>query len=224
MRILVIEDDHQLTEVLTDALSRDGYIVDVAIDGELGWQLLKTETFDLVVLDLTLPKLDGLSLCQRLREHTLTVPVLMLTARDTLDDKIIGLDVGADDYMVKPFEMPELRARIRALLRRASLATAPDLSWGDLHLNPSTHEAHYDGQLLPLTPKEFALLDLLIANGRRVLSRGNIIEHLWSWEDAPTEETVKSHIKGLRHKLAEAGAPDDFIETVHGVGYRMHKL
>ncbi|RZM79517.1 response regulator transcription factor [Leptolyngbya iicbica] len=225
MRILVIEDDRQLTEVLADALSSDGYMVEVAADGELGWNLITAEPFDLIVLDLTLPKLDGISLCQQLREQALTLPVLMLTARDTLDDKIMGLDAGADDYMVKPFEMSELRARVRALLRRGQLIATPDLSWGnELHLNPSTHEAYYAGQLLPLTPKEFGLLDLLITHGRRVLSRGNIIEHLWSLEDTPTEETVKSHIKGLRHKLRAAGAPDDLIETVHGVGYRLKKV
>lgn len=225
MRILVIEDDLQLTEVLADALEGDGYVVEVAADGETGWNLITAEAFDLVVLDLTLPKLDGISLCQRLRDHTLTLPVLMLTARDTLNDKIIGLDAGADDYMVKPFEMQELRARIRALLRRGNLTAPPDLSWGNnLHLNPSTHEAYFGEQLLPLTPKEFALLDLLITHGRRVLSRGNIIEHLWSLEDTPTEETVKSHIKGLRHKLRQAGAPDDLIETVHGVGYRLKNV
>ena len=224
MNILVIEDDLQLAEMLTEALIGDGYVVDVAEDGAMGWELAKTEAFDLVILDLTLPKLDGLSLCQRLRDHHMALPVLMLTARDTLADKIIGLDTGADDYMVKPFEMPELRARVRALLRRGNLGTTPDLSWGGLHLNRSTYEATFNDHPLTLTPKEFALLELLITNGRRVLSRGGIIDHIWSIGDTPTEETVKSHIKGLRHKLKAAGAPEDFVETVHGVGYRMGQV
>jgi DNA-binding response OmpR family regulator len=224
IRILVIEDDHQLAELLADTLSHDGYGVEIAEDGEEGWSLVNANPFDLIILDLTIPKLDGLSLCQRLRSDHITVPVLMLTARDTLADKIIGLDAGGDDYMVKPFEMPELQARVRALLRRNSLAIAPDLSWGKLHLNPSTHEATYAGYPLALTPKEFELLDLLIANGRRVLSRGAIIDRIWSIDETPTEETVKSHIKGLRHKLKAAGAPANLIETVHSVGYRMRQI
>lgn len=224
MRILVVEDDIQLAEMLTDVLSHHQYIVDIAQDGEEAWQLIKTEAYDLIVLDITLPKLDGIRFCERLRTHHIALPVLMLTARDTLADKIIGLDAGADDYMVKPFEMSELRARIRALLRRSSMATSPDVSWGNLHLNPSTYEVYYEDHLIHLTPKEFALLELLISNGRRVLSRAGIIEHLWSLEDLPTEETVKSHIKSLRYKLRQAGAPSDFIETVHGVGYRLKSI
>jgi DNA-binding response OmpR family regulator len=221
MRILVVEDDLQLAAMLAEALEADKFVVDMAKDGEVGWDLASTEGYDLMILDITLPKLDGIQLCQRLRSHQITLPILMLTARDTLADKIIGLDAGADDYVVKPFEMPELRARLRALLRRNSLSAAPDLTWGVLHLNPSTHEVKYDGQEIDLTPKEFDLLELLMTNGRRVLSRAGIIEHLWSLEDLPTEETVKSHLKGLRHKLRVAGAPEDLIETVHGVGYRM---
>jgi DNA-binding response OmpR family regulator len=224
MRLLVVEDDVQLAEMLTEVLGEHEYVVDVARDGEEAWSLVSTETYDLVILDVTLPKLDGISFCQRLRDYHMTLPVLMLTARDTLADKITGLDAGADDYMVKPFEMPELRARVRALLRRSSMAASPDFSWGELHLNASTYEVTYREQPLHLTPKEFALLELLISSGRRVLSRAGIIERIWSLEDLPTEETVKSHIKGLRHKLREAGAPDDFIETVHGLGYRLKQV
>ncbi len=233
MRILVVEDDVQLAEMLMEALTDRQYVVDVAQDGEEAWDCIKVLEYDLVVLDITLPKLDGVSFCQRLRSpmvggsssHNSTIPILMLTARDTLGDKITGLDAGADDYMVKPFEMPELMARVRALLRRNSAATScSDFGWGSLRLNPSTYEVTYANQPLHLTPKEFALLELMVSSGRRVLSRAGIIERIWSLDDPPSEETVKSHIKSLRYKLKGAGAPDDFIETVHGLGYRLKQL
>ncbi|MGA7933883.1 MAG: response regulator transcription factor [Kovacikia sp.] len=226
MRILVVEDDVQIADMLTEALTNRQYVVDVAQDGEEAWNYAQTLEYDLVLLDLTLPKLNGIRLCQKLRDRNFSLPVLMLTARDTIDDKIIGLDAGADDYMVKPFDLRELMARIRALLRRGSSASTPTLTWGwgTLHLDPNTYEVFYDEQLLHLTPKEYALLELLVSSGRRVLSRPGIIERIWSLEDPPTEETVKSHVKTLRQKLREAGAPEDFIETVHGLGYRLRQL
>jgi DNA-binding response OmpR family regulator len=226
MRILVVEDDLRLAAMLQEALSDRQYRVDIAQDGEIAWDWVRTLEYDLIVLDITLPRLDGISFCKRLRSHNSTLPVLMLTARDTLSDKVTGLDAGADDYLVKPFEMPELMARVRTLLRRGSaLASASSgLSWGSLYLNSDTYEAIYANQPILLTPKEYALLKLLVANGRRVLSRSGIIERLWSLEDAPSEETVRSHIRGLRQKLKDAGAPDDFIETVHGVGYRLRQI
>lgn len=221
MRILVVEDDVQLADILTEALKDRQYVVDVAKDGEVAWNWVETLPYDLVVLDITLPRLDGINFCKRLRQHNLTLPVLMLTARDAVADKITGLDAGADDYVIKPFDLQELMARIRALLRRGSLSVGTGLAWGNLHLDPSTYEVTYNQQPLQLTPKEFALLELLISTGRRVLSRTGIIEHIWSLENPPTEETVKSHIKSLRQKLRAAGSPEDFIETVHGLGYRL---
>lgn len=221
MRILVVEDDMQLADVLSEVLTARQYVVDVAKDGEAAWNWVSLLAYDLVVLDLTLPKLDGIKFCTRLRQQNAALPVLMLTARDTVADKIIGLDAGADDYVVKPFDLQELMARIRALLRRGGAASAPGLVWGSLHLNSSTYEVLYGEQLLHLTPKEFALLELLVSNGRRVLSQSGIIERIWSLEDPPTEETVKSHIKSIRQKLRAAGAPEDFVETVHGLGYRL---
>jgi DNA-binding response OmpR family regulator len=204
-------------------------VVDVAKDGEAAWNWVESMKYELVVLDVTLPKLDGLRFCQRLRGCELTslayrncaTPVLMLTARDTVADKITGLDAGADDYVAKPFDLEELMARIRALLRRGSSATTASLSWGKLRLNLSTHEATYDDKPLSLTPKEYALLELLVSSGRRVLSRAGIIEQVWSLDNSPAEETVTSHMRGLRHKLRSLGAPEDFIETVHGLGYRL---
>lgn len=221
MRILVVEDDTQIADMLTEALITRQYVVDVALDGEAAWSHVEALDYDLVVLDITLPKLDGINFCRQLRDHGVAIPVLMLTARDTVTDKITGLDAGADDYVVKPFDLQELMARIRALLRRGGTQASSKLRWGNLCMNPSTYEVTYDKESLHLTPKEFALLELLIANGRRVMSRPGIIERIWSLDDSPTEEAVKTHIRTLRHKLKIAGAPDDFIETVHGLGYRL---
>ncbi|AFY77088.1 MAG: response regulator transcription factor [Hydrococcus sp. C42_A2020_068] len=224
MRILVVEDDVRLAEMLTEALTDFQYVVDLAQDGETAWDWVRGQEYDLILLDLTLPKLDGVSFCQRLRQQRVALPILMLTARDTIADKITGLDAGADDYMVKPFDLQELMARIRALLRRGKLTTTSGLSWGSLYLNSGTFEVTYENIPLSLTPKEFAILELLIANGRRVMSRAGIIEQVWSLGELPTEEAVKSHIKSLRNKLKTAGAPEDLIETVHGLGYRLKQF
>lgn len=229
MRILVVEDDVRIADLLVEAFTNRQYEVDVAQDGEAAWNLIHLLEYDLIVLDLTLPKIDGIKLCQQLRARGATarnaaVPVMMLTARDTIADKIIGLDAGADDYMVKPFDIDEMMARIRALLRRGNPTANPTLVWGDLRLNPSTYEATYQETALSLTPKEFALLELLISSGRRVMSRPIIIEKLWPVPETPTEEAVKTHIRTLRQKLRAANAPDDLIETVHGMGYRMKQL
>jgi DNA-binding response OmpR family regulator len=222
MRILIVEDDVQIADMLTEALTSRHYVVDTALDGEAAWNCIKTLDYNLIVLDITLPKLDGIRLCRQLRDRGLTLPILMLTARDTVTDKITGLDAGADDYVVKPFDLQELMARVRALLRRGGSTSISKLVWGDLSLNPSTYEVSYRETPLHLTPKEFALLELLISNGRRVMSRPGIIERLWTLDDPPTEDAVKSHIRMLRQKLKAAGAPDDLIETVHGLGYRLN--
>ncbi|MBD2075584.1 response regulator transcription factor [Phormidium sp. FACHB-592] len=226
MRVLVVEDDVRIANLLVEAFTNRQYEVDTADNGESAWNLVNTLNYDLIVLDLTLPKIDGIKLCQQIRTRGATapnaaIPVMMLTARDTIADKIVGLDAGADDYMVKPFDIEELMARIRALLRRGSPTANPTLTWDGLQLNPSTYEATYQGIPLLLTPKEFALLELLIASGRRVMSRPIIIERLWLPEETPTEEAVKTHIRTLRQKLKAAKAPDNLIETVYGMGYRL---
>lgn len=223
MRILVVEDDVQIADLLTEALMNRQYVVDVARDGEAAWNNIQTLEYDLVILDVTLPKMDGIQFCRQLRNRHIATPVLMLTARDTSADKIIGLDAGADDYVVKPFDLEELMARVRALLRRGG-SIQTKLQWGNLSLNASTYEVTYGDQPLTLTPKEFALLELLVTSGRRVLSRPGIIERMWSLDDPPTEEAVKTHIRTLRQKFRGVGAPDNLIETVHGLGYRMKQL
>ncbi|WP_413199864.1 response regulator transcription factor [Nostoc piscinale] len=229
MRILVVEDDIQLAEVLAEALNRRQYVVDIAKDGEAAWNSTQSMKYDLIVLDITLPKLDGIKFCHQLRtvginnaaHRNATIPVLMLTARDTVADKIAGLDAGADDYVAKPFDLEELMARIRALLRRGSSSSTVSLLWEKLYLNPSTYEATYDGYPLSLTLKEYAILELLVAHGRRVLSRSSIIEQVWSVDESPVEETIRSHIRCIRQKLKALGAAENFIETVHGLGYRL---
>lgn len=221
MKILLVEDDDRIAEPLAEALSDQHYAVDMAADGELGWDYLTTYDYSLVVLDVMLPRLDGLGLCQRLRRRGLTVPVLMLTARDTSTDKVLGLDAGADDYVVKPFDLAELLARVRALLRRGGHQTTPLLTWRGVALDPHSCQANYGDRPLPLTPKEYQLLHLLMYQPQRTLSRRDILNQLWASEDMPGEETIKVHIRGLRAKLAQAGVPDNFIETVYGLGYRL---
>ncbi|MEB3294750.1 MAG: response regulator transcription factor [Synechococcales bacterium] len=223
MRILLVEDDIRLAETLTEALTDQRYAVDMVTDGESGWHQVKVLDYDLMILDVTLPELDGISLCRRLRSYGYSLPILMLTACDTINDEINGLDVGADDYVVKPVDLQKLFARIRALLRRGSVTAPPILEWGGLGLNPSTCEVNYGKTPIHLTPKEYALLELLLRNGRRVLSRSVMIEHVWSLDSPPEEHTVKVHIRGLRQKLKAAGAPEDLIETVHSMGYRLNQ-
>ncbi|MEG4864074.1 MULTISPECIES: response regulator transcription factor [unclassified Microcoleus] len=223
MRILLVEDDDRISQALAEALTDQHYAVDIAADGEEGWNFAEACTYDLILLDVMLPKLDGISLCQRLRRQGLKTPVLMLTARDTSNDKVMGLDAGADDYVVKPFDLPELAARIRALLRRGSTTVSPILEWENLQLNPNTCDVTYRDNLLHLTPKEYSLLELFLRTGGRVLTRSAILDHVWAFEDSPGEETVKVHLRGLRQKLKAAGAPANFIETIYGMGYRLNQ-
>ncbi len=224
MRILVVEDDSQLAESLTEALMVQRYIVDSVKDGEAAWDKTQAFVYDLILMDVTLPKLDGIRLCERLRDRGYSSPVLMLTARDTSLDKVIGLDAGADAYMMKPFNLQELLAQIRALLRRGQSGASPILSWGDLSLDPATYEVMYGRSPIRLTPKEFALMEALLRYGKRVLSRAAMMERVWTWQELPEEDTIKTYIKNLRAKLQAAGAPKDLIETVHGVGYRLKTL
>ncbi len=224
MQILLVEDDTHLAESLAEALTAQRYSVDLARDGEAAWERLSLLAYDLLILDVTLPKLDGIRLCRRLRDRGEAIPILMLTARDTSADKVTGLDTGADAYMVKPFNLQELLAQIRALLRRGQTRTVPALQWGDLWLDPDSYEATYGRSPLPLTPKEFALLETLMCYGRRVASRATLIERVWPAPEAPEADTVKTYIKNIRAKLRAAGAPKDFIETVRGIGYRLQAM
>lgn len=224
MKILLVEDDDRIAEALNEALTDRHYVVDVAINGEQGFEFVQTFPYELLVLDVMLPKLDGISLCQKVRQHGYAMPILMLTARDTSTDKVMSLDVGADDYVVKPFDLKELLARIRALLRRGNSNISMLLEWEKLQLNPNNYEVHYDRELLHLTPKEYRLLELLLRHSDRTFSKAEILEHLWSFVEPPNEETVKVHIRSLRQKIKQAGANVDLIETVYGLGYRLKHL
>ncbi|MBW4426376.1 MAG: response regulator [Nostoc desertorum CM1-VF14] len=224
MKFLVVEDDELNAYALTAVLTNRNYAVEVATDGNAAWDLIQVYDYDLILLDVGLPKLDGISLCRQIRSSGLQMPILLLTGRDSSHEKATGLDAGADDYVVKPFEQEELIARIRALLRRKGAISQPVLEYGKLQLNPSSCEVIYAGNLLTLTPKEFALLELFLRNSHRVFSCGMILEHLWSYEDTPQEEAVRTHIKGLRQKLKAVGAPSDLVETVYGIGYRLKQL
>jgi two-component system OmpR family response regulator len=223
MKILLVEDDDRIAQALAEALTDQHYAVDIAADGQEGWNFAEASIYDLILLDLMLPKIDGITLCQKLRASKLQTPILMLTARDTSTDKVIGLDAGADDYVIKPFDLPELTARIRALLRRSNTTLPPILEWEKLQLNPNTCDVTYGSKLLHLTPKEYSLLELFLRTNGRVLTRSAILDHLWAFEDSPGEETIKVHLRGLRQKLKTAGAPANFIETIYGMGYRLNQ-
>lgn len=220
MRILLVEDDRGVAELIREALTGQHHLVELATDGLEGWELAEAIHYDLIVMDLMLPKLDGISLCQRLRARKYNIPILLLTAQDNSTNKVMGLDAGADDYVVKPFDIQELLARIRALLRRGSNATTPIIEWGKIHLNPSSCQVSYDGQALHLTSKEYALLELFLRNSQRIFSQSALLDHLWSFAEPPSENTVRAHIKSLRSKLKKMGAEDP-IETVYGLGYRL---
>ncbi len=222
MRILLVEDDERITKALAEALMDHHYVVDVVHDGQMGWDFVESAAYDVIILDVMLPRLNGIQFCQRLRQRGNTTPVLMLTAKDTSADKVLGLDVGADDYVIKPFDLQELLARVRALLRRGNSALPPVLEWRNLRLDPNHCEVTYCGEFLSLTPKEYSLLELFLRNPGRVLSRDMILENLWSFEDIPGDDTVKTHIKRLRQKLKLVGASSTFIETVYGLGYRLN--
>lgn len=224
MKILLVEDDEWISESLVEALNDQRYAVDTALNGEAAWNLIQTFPYDLVILDWMLPKLDGITVCRNLRQAGYTLPVLMLTAKDTALNKVQGLDIGADDYLVKPFNLNELFARIRALLRRGGAVVPAVLVWGDLQFNPATCQAEYASRPLSLTPKEYSLLEFLLRNAGVVVTTDEILNHLWPSADPPGRETIKVHLRGLRLKLKAVGAADDVIETVYGLGYRLKSV
>jgi diguanylate cyclase (GGDEF)-like protein len=224
MKILVIEDDEAIAEMLACMLSNQNYVVEVANDGEAAWELIVVYEYDLLLIDITLPHLDGISLCRRVREHGYQMQIMLVTGRGSSHDQAIGLDAGADAYMTKPTDPEELTARIRALLRRGGTAFDSVLEWGNLRLDPATREVTYAQQPLFLSPKEFAILEFFVRNGRRVFTYSTILDRLWAYEETPNVDAVRTHIKGLRQKLRRAGAPTDAIETVYGLGYRLKPL
>lgn len=219
MRVLVIEDDSAMAGYLERGLRESGYAVDVAADGPSGLHQARSESYDAVLLDVMLPGLDGLSLVRRLRDEGSPTPVLMLTARDTVTDRVKGLDAGADDYLQKPFSFAELLARLRALLRRGSAAAGPtELAEGDLKMDLVRHAVFRGEQNLDLTPKEFALLEYLLRNKGQVLTRTMILEHVWDIHFDPGSNVVDVHVRRLRQKVDE-GHWAPLLQTVRGIGY-----
>jgi len=225
MKILVVEDDKPTTAALLEVLTAHNYVVNTVADGQAGLQLVQNFEYDLILLDIMLPRLDGISICRQLRSQQYQMPIMLLTAKDSSIDKVAGLNAGADDYIVKPFNVSELIARIRALLRRPKSAIlAPVLSWENLQLDTSKSLVTCDGQPLHLTAKEYQLLELFLRNPHRIFSKTAILENLWSYPEYPGEDAVKTHIKGLRQKLKAGGVSADLIETVYGLGYRLKCL
>ncbi len=220
MRILVVEDEPRLTTVLRRGLQEQGYAVDVASDGEEGLRLAEQEPYDLVLLDVLLPVLDGLTVCRRLRAARNRVPILMLTARDGIDDRVAGLDAGADDYLVKPFAFRELLARVRALLRRDALARDPVLRVADLEVNTVTREIRCAGRPIELTSKEYAILEYFVRNPNCVLTRTQIAEHVWDYDFVAMSNVVDVYVGYLRRKLDDYHEPR-LLQTVRGAGYKL---
>jgi DNA-binding response OmpR family regulator/HPt (histidine-containing phosphotransfer) domain-containing protein len=225
MKILCVEDDATTAAALKSLLTQQHYITEMAPDGEWAWQLLQQFEYDLIILDITLPKLNGISLCRQIRTQDIRTPILIVSSHDQIQEKAIGLDAGADDYLVKPFHPDELFARIRALLRRGGNDAIDNcINWGNLYLNTSNAEVRYCSEVLPLTPKEYAILELFLRHPKRVFSCSAILDNLWPNSDAPSEEAVRTHIKGLRQKLKSGGIREEVVETVYGIGYRLKAI
>jgi len=223
MRILIVEDELDLANALARGLCQKGYAVDIAVNGEAGWELGEINEYDLVILDLNLPKLDGLEVCRRLRSNKPEMLILMLTARSRLEDKIVGLDLGADDYLVKPFHFEELTARIRALLRRDLRVREPILRTGDLRLDPASRIVWQGKRRLELTTKEFGILEYLMRHPGEVVSQEDLIEHVWNEDVNLFTASVRVHIHSLRRKLGDSANCPQYIETITGIGYRLIK-
>jgi len=220
-RILIIEDDEAILKVLRRSLAYEGYVVDTAADGESGLTTARDRKPDLVILDWMLPGIDGLEVCQRLRA-TGSMPILMLTAKDTTQDRVQGLDAGADDYMVKPFELDELNARVRALLRRTQSDRIPVLTFADLSLDTSTRLASRKNRTISLTAKEYDLLELFLRHPRQVLTREMIFDRVWGYDFGGESNVLDVYIRYLRQKLETEGE-NRLIHTVRGVGYVMRE-
>ncbi len=218
MRLLIVEDEEDLADALVRGLRREGYAVDIAINGQEGWELADINDYDILLLDLNLPDIDGIEICQRLRKSHPHLLILMLTARSTAHQRITGLDVGADDYLIKPFDFGELVARIRALLRRDMRGRDPILRYQDITLDPSSRVAWKGTQRLELTKKEFGVLEYLLHHLTEVVTQEDLLEHVWDMRSDAFTTTVRVHITSLRRKL---GDMNTYIETVVGSGYRL---
>lgn len=218
MRLLLVEDDKSLGEGIQAGLKQNSYAVDWVQDGDAADHALRTGEYELVVLDLGLPKRSGLDVLKHLRARGATTPVLILTARDTVDDRVRGLDMGADDYLIKPFDLDELAARIRALTRRHSGRSTPVITHGNLTVDPASHTVTKDGTVVDISPREFNVLQAMLENTGRVVSRARLEESLYSWNEEVESNAIEVHIHHLRKKLG-----NELIRTIRGVGYIIDK-
>jgi DNA-binding response OmpR family regulator len=220
MRVLVVEDEESLAIRIKNVLDNDKYHAEVAFDGRIGLEMALTEEYDLIILDILLPHIDGIQILKEIRRQSIRIPVLLLTVKDSTQDKVIGLDAGADDYLTKPFAIPELLARVRSLLRRKSEVKSANIRIADLEINTTNHEVLYNGKPVYLTAKEYSILEFLVYNKNRVLSRLSIAEHVWgdNFDLFSMTNFVDVHVKNLRKKI---DSPDkkNIIQTIRGVGY-----
>ena len=222
MRILVVEDEKRLAEVIKKGLVEEGYSVDIAYDGEEGQYMAENTSYDLVILDIMLPKKDGITICQELRVKEISTPILMLTAKDSVEDRVKGLDSGADDYLIKPFAFSELVARVRALLRREALSKASKLQVGNLVMDTLTREVWRGDTKIELTAKEYALLEYFMRHPNMVITRTMLMEKVWDYDFEGMSNIIDVYIRRLRLKLDEEGG-ESIIETVRGAGYRLRE-
>lgn len=220
MKILVVEDEHLIASALKKGLEQEHYTVDLAFDGVEGFDLASTGDYDIILLDLMLPKMDGLEICRQLRDLKIHVPILMLTAKSQIEDKIKGLNTGADDYLTKPFAFEELLARIRALARRPQNSAAEILTVGDLSLNLSTYQVVRLGKNISLSGKEYSLLECLMRHSDKILTKDQLIQHVWSYESDILPNTVEVYIRNLRQKI-DKPFKKDLIKTIRGFGYKI---
>ncbi|KKS77718.1 MAG: Response regulator receiver domain protein (CheY-like) [Candidatus Woesebacteria bacterium GW2011_GWB1_43_14] len=220
MRVLIVEDEHRLSNIIKKGLVEDGFAVDQAFDGEEGQYLAESEQYDLIVLDIMLPKMSGLELCRELRKKNIKTPILMLTAKSTTEDKVSGLDSGADDYVTKPFSFVEFRSRVHALIRRSHQEISPVLTLNGIELDPLKHVVKRDGKIINLTPKEFAVLELLLRHKGEVVTRTMITEHVWDYNFDGMSNVVDVFIVALRKKIG-TDSKKNLIKTIHGVGYKV---
>ncbi len=223
MRILVVEDERRLCNIIKRGLLEEGYAVDTAYDGEDGEYLAETTPYDLIILDIMLPKKDGIGVCQELRQKKVNMPILMLTAKDTVEDRVKGLDAGADDYLVKPFAFNELLARVRALLRREGLSKSPKLQVGDMAMDTLTREAWHGQRKIELTSKEYVILEYFMRHPNMVITRTMLEEHAWDYEFDSMSNLIDVYIRRLRRKIDER-SQDSLIQTVRGAGYRLREI
>ncbi|NJL57960.1 response regulator transcription factor [bacterium] len=220
MKILIVEDELRLREMLVTILSKQQYLVDAASDGLAALRLLESRAYDLLLLDINLPQIDGLTLCQRMRSNGFQGVILLVTGENKSGDIIRGLDSGADDYITKPFNSQELLARIRASVRRANIDAVESWQWGELQINFKTKEVTFGQQNAILTATEYSLLSLLTSQPNRVFSYDDMIDYTWFGKEPPTENTIRTHIKQLRKKLKAAGLQEEVIVAIYGLGYR----